>query len=73
MKAQCPYGPCDQCDQTGFVDVRLADGTYYESVCSNPKCRFIQAGRIDEKDLHGTSDGQCIRCGHMAYWLRVTG
>jgi len=69
MKAKCPHcnDGCDKCTD-GFTEAFFAEGDWFTRLCENPRCLFVNGGRICEGFPPETS-GPCVVCGGETRWI----
>jgi len=61
--------PCGRCVD-GYIEVKVAEGSWYTRACENVRCGFQNGVLISTKPLEGTC-GQCIKCGQNSSWKLV--
>lgn len=69
MKAKCPHcnNGCEKCQGTGFISVSFAEGDLFTRLCLNPRCQFVNGGRICD-GFPPESSGPCVICGGETDW-----
>ena len=70
MKAKCPccISGCNKCDQSGKIDVKLAEGNLWTRACVI--CGFENGGRIEKGDKEPKElSGKCVMCGAPTRWV----
>jgi len=57
---------CETCNDTGYVDVNFAEGTYYTRQCLNYEtCGFLNGGCLNPKTIHPEN---CQICDSPTKW-----
>jgi hypothetical protein len=75
MKAKCPYclqklHGCEKCNFIGQIQVNFDEGDWWQRVCQNPECLFINGCYICN-GFPSESSGLCVECNSETKWVSI--